>query len=590
MEETQIVVNVEASPLLEPMQRKLELRKINMQTKLDTLWGNTHEAKNFTIFRIPQNISQSKKNLFEPSVISIGPFHRGKQTLRTMEDQKWQFLQDFLSRQDHIRLDLCISEMSLLEERTRRCYSETFDYLDSDAFVEMMLLDGCFVLEYFLKAIVGNLNSIFEVGWNSHFINRDLVLQENQIPFFIVEKLYQLIVFNQEFRMIFPKYIAYFLLPDNSIFPDPPAETTDTIESIITDPPAEIPDHLAEIPNPSAEIPDPRNEILDPPAEIPGPPAEIPGPPAEIPDLPAEFVDLVAAAIRDILDLLAEIRDPPAEIIEFLAEIPDPPAEIHHLLHLCYHYLVPNPEKPLVLSSKSFNLTKTLSANRIIKGLLHRFRSRLVRRRRSRHSTSQSLSVAFPNSTGNISSMVMRSATELKQKGLKFTQQSNPRHMLDISFEYGVLKIPRLTIIDSTKPLFANLLAFEHSKYGKENSPFGRFLSFLDKLVNTPNDVTILQECGILENWLGSQEELADFFNQVSEGNFVASNHYLAELYTEVNRYTESSWPRHRAKLIRDYFSSPWATISVVAAFILLVLTLVQSFFAVFAYFIPPSS
>ncbi|XP_078161178.1 UPF0481 protein At3g47200-like [Carex rostrata] len=588
MEETQIVVNVETSPLLEPMQRKLELRKKNMQSKLDTLCGNTHEAKNFTIFRIPQNISQSKKNLFEPSVISIGPFHQGKQSLRTMEDQKWQFLQDFLSRQDHIRLDLCISEMSLLEERTRRCYSETFDYLDSDAFVEMMLLDGCFVLEYFLKAIVGNLNSIFEVGWNSHFINRDLVLQENQIPFFIVEKLYELIGFNQEFRMIFPKYIAYFLLPDNSIFPDPPAETTDTIESIITDP--------------SAEIPDPRDEIPDSPPEILDPPAEIP-------DLPAEFVDLVAAAIRDILDLLAEIRDPPAEIIEFLAEIPDPPAEIHHLLHLCYHYLVPNPEKPLVLSSKSFNLTKTFSANRIIKGLLHRFRSskmfssnritkgllhrfrsRLVRRRRSRHSTSQSLSVAFPNSTGNISSMVMRSATELKQKGLKFTQQSNPRHMLDISFEYGVLKIPRLTIIDSTKPLFANLLAFEHSKYGKENSPFGRFLSFLDKLVNTPNDVTILQECGILENWLGSQEELADFFNQVSEGNFVASNHYLAELYTEVNRYTESSWPRHQAKLIRDYFSSPWATISVVAAFILLVLTLVQSFFAVFAYFIPPSS
>ncbi|XP_078161093.1 UPF0481 protein At3g47200-like [Carex rostrata] len=521
MEETQIVVDVQASPLSKS--RKLEGSllsessplseapkvvglKAPLQRQLATLWGNANEAENFTIFRTPHSISQSKKKLFEPSVISIGPFHHGQKHLRALEDQKRRFLRDFLSRNDNISLDLCISEMKSLETRTRRCYSETFDDLDSDTFVEMMLLDGCFVLEYFSKRMEAKWKSIREVGWNSHFIRLDLLLQENQIPFFIVDKLYELIHFRQEFRKIFVKYIACCLLPEEYILPAPPAETSDTINS--------------------------RHS---------------------------------------------------------LAEILDPPSEIHHLTHLCYHYLVPNPEKAVVLSSKSIDLTRIFSANRIIKGLFHQFRSRLVRRR-SPHSTPRSLSGVLPNSTVNISSMVVRSATELKQKGLKFTQQSNPRHMLDISFEYGVLKIPRLAITDDTKPLFANLLAFEHSKYGNKYSPFGRFLSFLDKLINTANDVTILQECEILENWLGSEEELADFLNHATEGNMLQSDHYLVEVYTEVQKYTESRWHRHRAKLIRDYFGSPWAIISLIAAFILLVLTLVQSFFAVFSYFVPPGS
>ncbi|XP_078161568.1 UPF0481 protein At3g47200-like [Carex rostrata] len=469
-----------------------------MQHKLKTLWDNTTEAKNCNIFRTPNIISQRKKNLFEPTTISIGPFHRGKKHLRDLEEQKWRFLQDFLSRGDHISLDLCISEMKSLEEITRRCYSEKFDDLKSKAFVEMMLLDGCFVLEYFIKDFEGNNlvpNSIYEVGWNSVFIFRDLLLLENQIPFFIVEKLYDIGNLNQVVdRMFFVKNFGYIFFSMGL--------TTDK-EFMFSNPPAEIPDSI---------------------------------------------------------DYLYSI-------------IPEPPAEIHHLVHLCYHYLVPIPEEPIVLRSKSFGLT-----NRI-KGLLTR---------RFPHSTSRSLPVSLPNSTGNVSSMLIPCATELKQKGVKFSPKSNAKHMLDISFEYGVLKIPRLQITDDTKPIFANLLAFEHSKYGKKHSPFGRFVSFLDKLVNTPNDVTILQQCGIFENLLGSEEELTHFVNHLSEGNCVEQDHYLVGLYTEVNRYIGLRWNKHRAKFIRDYFSNPWTIISLFAAFILLVLTFVQSFFAVFAYFRPP--
>ncbi|XP_078161569.1 UPF0481 protein At3g47200-like [Carex rostrata] len=443
MEEAQIdVIGLEAS----------------LQRQLDKY---ANKAENFTIFRTPHYISKSKKKFFKPSVISIGPFHHGQKHLRALEEQKRRFLRDLLSRGNNISLDLCISEMKLLETRTRRCYSEMLDELDSDTFVEMMLLDGCFLLEYFLKSKEGNWNPILEIGWKSNFIKSDLVLQENQIPFFIVDKLYELIC-NQDHRMDFVKYIPYNLLPKDSIFPDPPTETPDTIDSIIGDPPAEIPDSTN-------------------------------------------------STIQSKLD-----------------KIPDPPDEIHHLVHLCYHCLVSSPEKPIVLSSTMFR------ANRIIKGLIHQFLSRVLKRR-SPQSTSRSLSVPLPNSAGNISSMLIPSAMALKQMGVKFKPKNNPKHMLDISFEYGVLKIPRLKFHDITKSIFTNLIAFEHSKYGKEHSPFTSFVIFLNKLINTPKDVTILQECGVIENWLGSEDDLTQFINQATEGATFSTNHYLKELFMEVN-------------------------------------------------------
>ncbi|XP_078160142.1 UPF0481 protein At3g47200-like [Carex rostrata] len=475
MEETQIVIDVRASHLSE-----------SMQCKLNTLWGKPNEIENFTVFRAPCNIRQSKRNLFEPFVVSIGPFHRGNTSVRAMEEKKWRFLRDFLSRGDHINLDLCISEMKLLEERTRRCYSETVA-LDSDGFVEMMLLDGCFVLEYFLKWYEGNSNSVFEVGWNCAFILSDLLLLENQIPFFVVEKLCQIGV-KQEDRISFVNHLVRILARG------------------------------------------PTNESISPNL---------------------------------------------------------PPDKIHHLVHLCHHCSVPNPGKPVVLSSKSFNLTRMVRPSRI-KYLLLGFLV-WVLTRRFPGSSSRSLSLTFPNSTMKRSVMVIPCATELQDAGMKFRPKINPRHMLDISFDHGVLEIPRLTITNDTKPLFVNLVAFEQCKLGEMQAHLTSFASFLDSLVNTQKDVIILQQCGIVENCLSSEEELTNFFNQVSEGAVLMEDHFLAELFTEVNRYCESNWNRQRAKLIRDYFGSPWAAISLIAALVLLVLTCVQSFFAVYAYYIPPS-
>ncbi|KAJ4813639.1 hypothetical protein LUZ62_026205 [Rhynchospora pubera] len=115
-------------------------------------------------------------------------------------------------------------------------------------------------------------------------------------------------------------------------------------------------------------------------------------------------------------------------------------------------------------------------------------------------------------------------------------------------------------------------------------------MNFLDKLVNTAHDVQILQKHGIIESMLSGEEEVALFFNQSGVGVLIDGDHYLADLFKRVNKHCGSRYHRYRAKLSRDYFNNPWSIIALIAATLLLCLTILLSFMSVYAYIRPPSS
>ncbi|XP_078154166.1 UPF0481 protein At3g47200-like [Carex rostrata] len=478
MEEDQVVVDIHLTDLSKSM--SLELDKLN--------------EKDYFIFPVPYKFRQSKTNLFDPSVVSIGPLHHGKESLKATEDQKWRFLRDFLSRGDHISLDLCLLEIKKLEEKTRRCYSESVP-LDSNGFVQMMLLDGCFVLEHFLKWYERRLNSIDD----SVFIPSDLLLLENQIPFFIIDKLCE-IGLKPDMRRDFTKYLfnvfakAGPAVPDDSIFPYTPYDSI-------------------------------------------------------FPYTPYDSI------------------------------FQNPTEEIHHFVHLCYHYSTSiNPN----ICSTSFSLSIMTKIKSLLLGVFLWVLTRIFPKRNSQ-------SLSFRKS-------VIPCADKLQNAGIELRPKSKPYNMLDISFENLVLEIPTLTITNESKILLANLIAFEQYKSDKMSANLSSFALFFDSLINTPEDVMILQQCGIIKNCLDSEEELTDFFNQICEGMVVEKDHYFAELFKVVSSYCELSWIDHLARwnmhkkqFIKDYFSSPWTAISLVAAVVIVLLTCVQSFFAIYAYYVPPS-
>ncbi|KAL5704665.1 hypothetical protein ACHQM5_023057 [Ranunculus cassubicifolius] len=150
------------------------------------------------ICRVPRLLRKVKEEAYTPQVVSIGPYHHGTERLEAMEDHKLRYVSDFFYREsENSREDFVVSLIGL-EKTARDCYEQPFPY-ESDEFVEMMLIDGCFILELILKCAeyvqeVVAMDPLFRTLSMLSSISSDMLLLENQLPFFILETLFNLFI------------------------------------------------------------------------------------------------------------------------------------------------------------------------------------------------------------------------------------------------------------------------------------------------------------------------------------------------------------------------------------------------------------
>ncbi|OUZ99251.1 Protein of unknown function DUF247 [Macleaya cordata] len=129
----------------------------------------------------------------------------------------------------------------------------------------------------------------------------------------------------------------------------------------------------------------------------------------------------------------------------------------------------------------------------------------------------------------------------------------------------------------------ADCRPFRDPAYFMEKPYFTDYVLFLDSLVNSRKDVEILHSKGIIEHFMGSDEEVANIINKLCrEVVYEADGCYLSQHLKKVNLYTKKKWNSWRATLMHDYFSSPWAILSLLAAIILLLLTIIQTIMSFF--------
>ncbi|XP_043712589.1 UPF0481 protein At3g47200-like [Telopea speciosissima] len=455
---------------------------ISIREKLEQAHQD-HEAASWAklcIYRVPQYLRVGDDygkadKAFVPQIVSLGPYHHGRKNLRDMDRHKWRSLHQILKR-THQDVKLYLDSIREVEEKARACYEGPIP-LSSNEFVEMMVLDGCFVLELFRGAAGGfehlgysRNDPVFAMRGGMHSIQRDMIMLENQIPLFILDRLLGLQIGNPNQRGLVAKLALPFFDPLTPT--DEPLQNSDRnkLEYSIT----------------------PFDPLID----------------------------------KDGLHCLGVFRQ------SLLRRGPGP--EPH----------------------ASRNWMK--------------WRSHAVRVADKRRQ------------------QLIHCVTELREAGVKFRKRKTDRFW-DIKFENGVLWIPRLLIHDGTKSLFLNLIALEQCHLDCTND-ITSYVIFMDNLINSPGDVGYLHYCEIIEHWLGSDAEVADLFNRLcQEVVFDINDSYLSRLSEQVNRYYNHRWNAWRASLKHNYFNNPWAIISFVAAVVLLVLTLAQTFYSVYGYYWPNS-
>ncbi|KAK3195192.1 hypothetical protein Dsin_026502 [Dipteronia sinensis] len=148
------------------------------------------------IYEVPLNF-RIRNNVYTPLLFSIGPLHYGKVGLAVMEHQKVEYYKKFCSRL--FDDDPCLEEfMSFLQQHETRIrnsyrYVSGICPFESDVFQKMILHYSIFILELLLENHEGAKDGLLnQTLLKDALIRRDLVLLENQVPYFVLEKLYKL--------------------------------------------------------------------------------------------------------------------------------------------------------------------------------------------------------------------------------------------------------------------------------------------------------------------------------------------------------------------------------------------------------------
>ncbi|KAG9142420.1 hypothetical protein Leryth_020819 [Lithospermum erythrorhizon] len=176
-----------------------------------------HQPIKSSICKVHRNLRRVKNDAYDPYIVSIGPYHHGNVNFKMMQDQKSRYLAEL----DQVVTNECRDAIKKLSEQVKKSYDEPLitpgpgSSYDLD---EMMLEDGVFIIQLVIKNLLKPNDPIFNSAWIMNSVQRDLLLLENQIPYFILETLFGLIEKPNKTRLI-QLLIDFFdgLIPEPSL-------------------------------------------------------------------------------------------------------------------------------------------------------------------------------------------------------------------------------------------------------------------------------------------------------------------------------------------------------------------------------------
>uniref|UniRef100_J3L0J6 Uncharacterized protein n=1 Tax=Oryza brachyantha TaxID=4533 RepID=J3L0J6_ORYBR len=416
---------------------------------------NYQKRKLCMIFRVPKHTKQVDKLSYQPMVLSVGPYFHGNSSLVFMDNVQWNCLDYVLKLNCRQKLEVYLTVMEDLEKVARSPYSDEIP-LESDMFLRMLLLDGCFILVYLNGTVdldgcakEDNSSTIFQyvgrntesissgVGpsnldpvqgeelnqtspnqplchpifmWHHSHVFRDLLLLENQLPFFIVRKIYELLSGDESQDQLTGKFCKYL----------------------------------------------------------------------------EQNIHMYTAVTPDV----------------------DGQKDFYHLLQLCHMYFRPRQRTqqkqnckfkyrwldPLaILRCKYFKLSYGEDAP----------------------SNQQKNCANFCPAVHR-----WHRAEQYHEAGIEFKKKEynehNPHSLLYIIFDKGEIIIPCLPIDDNTACLFRNLVAFEQTcpLFGND---FTAYIVFITQLISMPSDVALLARKGIILHHMRSDDEVSSLFSKLGK-------------------------------------------------------------------------
>ncbi|GJY29505.1 putative UPF0481 protein [Tanacetum coccineum] len=154
--------------------------------------GNQRPPSICKVSRVLRDLSESS---FNPQLVSIGPLHKEDPKLQEFEWMKECYLDDLLKCCNNINstpektlLEACLQKVNTLIPKIRESYAGVKKNYSDDEVATMMVMDGCFILEFCFKH--RNEYLYLPNKMQNLHIAMDLMLLENQVPFFVLQALF----------------------------------------------------------------------------------------------------------------------------------------------------------------------------------------------------------------------------------------------------------------------------------------------------------------------------------------------------------------------------------------------------------------
>ncbi|KAK8652612.1 hypothetical protein V6N13_126640 [Hibiscus sabdariffa] len=172
---------------------------IDVNQKLESMADVEAEKEHWmkrSIYKVPAAVADLNKKAYIPQVVSFGPYHHGEDRLKPMEDHKKRALLHFLKRSNK-PLQAFVNSLVKDVEKLKECYDLLDPVWEDDKFLQMMILDGSFMLEILRSAThtmedYAPNDPVFSHHGKIHvmpFIKRDMLMLENQLPMHVLQTL-----------------------------------------------------------------------------------------------------------------------------------------------------------------------------------------------------------------------------------------------------------------------------------------------------------------------------------------------------------------------------------------------------------------
>ncbi|OAY66972.1 UPF0481 protein [Ananas comosus] len=544
---------------------------ISMKSELSYYWSlgeNLEEGTKLSlIYKIPKHIREADRNAYEPIILSIGPYHHSTPAVLAMEKVKWNCLDYILklnrkkTLQDYVRLIMGLAD------QVRKFYSEEIK-IETDKYLEMLLLDGCFILVYLygtdgiplptpkqpVSSVCQDIVTKYESEQMAERIrNNEAEITEN----------------NTQIRQV----VRENLVAEVQLSEGDAIHQSTQNDRHCHDENVQNQDYLDQI---GAWY---TNFVAH--------------------DLLLLENQLPFFVIKRIYELVAskETATPLAEKIakhveRMLCYYPKAiresrrPKDFHHLLHLCHMYFRPT-------QKLEYYQHETRP------GFFRHFKH-LGKYFNLGHHTEEEEQALAPNQQFNCLRASKQAnrwhrAVQYYEAGVEFSKKEfdehNPHSLLDIKFSNGVMEIPCLRIDENTGSLFRNFIAFEQtcSQFGNDITAY---IVFMSQLISMPDDVTLLVQRGIIVHILDSDEEVSTLFSKLSKDVVFDFNgdYYLKPMSWVLEEHYQSRLKRWMAWLWHERFSNPWLGLAVLTGAIVLFCTVLQTLIAVSSYYSALSS